>query len=1158
VSEKLRKESELRQRVTKISALVLLSIIAVIAIIGAAFYWRLSLGPVSLNFMTGTIQSQINKNLTGMAVVIEDAVIERAAGSGIPQFRLRNIVLQDAEGKTMARAPRAAIGVDELALFTGRIVPKSLQLIGPRIFVRRSLEGGIELGFDTPAAAEDEAVVLQDDSGATAGKSDQEDSAGMIESETRGGWLIDALSGAGSDNAQAISSIEDIRMTEASIRLYDEANDSEWYAPSADLVFRRMPFGFTVFTNAAIANGLEAGTWRTEISASYRRDSKSFSIGARFYDLLPANISDQIFALSQLARVRVPLSGHAEIEMTDGGTITTASAEFSAAAGEVGLPDYLAQPIAVQEGSLRTNYDPATGGFVISDSALIAGGWRSELSGGIFPVRSADGRLLALKIDLKAKGTGAAESNATAADSVDRIDFSGTAAIEEARLDIDDLTVMAAGTGVRLHGTITGGSQSAGIRLAGRVKDLSSELLKRLWPPVVAPKTRNWVNQNIKAGKITAGEFRIDLPVDAMAFALRDKRLPDGSINLRFELANVTTSYFKDLPPLRNANGEAELRSNEFSVKVGNATLTLPSGREVTLAQGTMEATRILAPETPAVFTFNAKASAQTLLEYLDLPALSLITNAGVDSSRLGGEASLAVTLKLPLIKNLPRERVVVTATAKIENASVEGALPGIDITGGSFDIALAEGKIEAQGPAKINGIPATISWKRGAGRGARQSAEITAELDEKQREKVGARLDGYIRGPVQVRATIPDLADEQGRVDIEADLSKAELRLGAIAWVRSPVPKTGAIFSYLSRGEAGRRVENLEIRGPGLLIKGDIKLATKGGLREAHLTDVRLSEDDHFAIDMKAVDGGIAVNISGDRFDARPLIRSMFGPKTGGGTGGGDSQLITVNADIGRLYAHRGEVITGVTGTISTRGNTVQRAEIRGTFLSGQPIALRIVPAGDDRELRIAGRDGGAALRAANLYSKVAGGQIDFYALLANDANSSVRRGQLILRSFEVRNEAALAELDQKGKPRQSGPRKEGISFKRLTLPFTTDANFVRIGDSLIRGDDLGATAEGLIRKSDGAIDITGTIIPAYGANAALGKIPLLGDILTGGGGEGIFGLTYALGGTMAEPRFQVNPVSAIAPGILRKFFEFDGSGPPPQSLQKNSDKNG
>jgi hypothetical protein len=218
--------------------------------------------------------------------------------------------------------------------------------------------------------------------------------------------------------------------------------------------------------------------------------------------------------------------------------------------------------------------------------------------------------------------------------------------------------------------------------------------------------------------------------------------------------------------------------------------------------------------------------------------------------------------------------------------------------------------------------------------------------------------------------------------------------------------------------------------------------------------------------------------------------------------------------------------------------------------------MVLRVTPDGNGREMRISGRDAGAAMRAANLYSKIAGGQIEFFAMMDNDASSSVREGKLVIRDFEVRNEAALAELDAKGKPKKSGPRKDGLSFKRLTLPFTTDARFLRLGDSLVRGNELGATAQGVIRKSDGAIDITGTIIPAYGPNAALGNIPVLGDILTGGGGEGIFGLTYALGGTMNKPVFQANPVSAIAPGIFRKLFEYTDGTPVRQQPARNADK--
>ena len=152
------------------------------------------------------------------------------------------------------------------------------------------------------------------------------------------------------------------------------------------------------------------------------------------------------------------------------------------------------------------------------------------------------------------------------------------------------------------------------------------------------------------------------------------------------------------------------------------------------------------------------------------------------------------------------------------------------------------------------------------------------------------------------------------------------------------------------------------------------------------------------------------------------------------------------------------------------------------------------------------------------------------------------------------MRNEAALAELDARGKPKRSGPRRDALTFSKLTLPFTSDSRFIRIGESLVRGPELGASAQGIIRKSDGAIDITGTIIPAYALNAALGDIPLVGDILTGGKGQGIIGVTFALGGTVDKPAFQMNPVSAVAPGIFRKFFEY---GNPNSSNTNNNNNN-
>ena len=56
-------------------------------------------------------------------------------------------------------------------------------------------------------------------------------------------------------------------------------------------------------------------------------------------------------------------------------------------------------------------------------------------------------------------------------------------------------------------------------------------------------------------------------------------------------------------------------------------------------------------------------------------------------------------------------------------------------------------------------------------------------------------------------------------------------------------------------------------------------------------------------------------------------------------------------------------------------------------------------------------------------------------------------------------------------------------------------------------------------------------------------GQIPVLGLFLGGGSNEGLFGVTYEVVGTLGQPVLRVNPISAMAPGVLRKIFEF-GTG--------------
>jgi hypothetical protein len=71
--------------------------------------------------------------------------------------------------------------------------------------------------------------------------------------------------------------------------------------------------------------------------------------------------------------------------------------------------------------------------------------------------------------------------------------------------------------------------------------------------------------------------------------------------------------------------------------------------------------------------------------------------------------------------------------------------------------------------------------------------------------------------------------------------------------------------------------------------------------------------------------------------------------------------------------------------------------------------------------------------------------------------------------------------------------------------------------------------------------VRMRGTFVPLYGLNNMFGQIPIVGLFL-GGSNEGLIGVTYEVVGPPSAPVLRVNPISAVAPGLLRKFFEFPG----------------
>ena len=112
---------------------------------------------------------------------------------------------------------------------------------------------------------------------------------------------------------------------------------------------------------------------------------------------------------------------------------------------------------------------------------------------------------------------------------------------------------------------------------------------------------------------------------------------------------------------------------------------------------------------------------------------------------------------------------------------------------------------------------------------------------------------------------------------------------------------------------------------------------------------------------------------------------------------------------------------------------------------------------------------------------------------------------------------------------------------FSALRAEFTRQSGHLTIRDGVVKGPTIGATIEGSIDYIGNSVRMSGTFVPMYGLNNMFGQLPVLGLFLGGGSNEGLIGVTYEVVGTPNQPVLRVNPISAMAPGVLRKIFEFN-----------------
>jgi len=79
----------------------------------------------------------------------------------------------------------------------------------------------------------------------------------------------------------------------------------------------------------------------------------------------------------------------------------------------------------------------------------------------------------------------------------------------------------------------------------------------------------------------------------------------------------------------------------------------------------------------------------------------------------------------------------------------------------------------------------------------------------------------------------------------------------------------------------------------------------------------------------------------------------------------------------------------------------------------------------------------------------------------------------------------------------------------------------------------------EGDINRKEKIIDMKGEISPMHLVNAIIQKLPILGPIIVGGEGEGMFSIDFSMKGSSEAPDVDSNPLTIIKPRIIERAIE-------------------
>ncbi|MGF1604845.1 MAG: AsmA-like C-terminal domain-containing protein [Rhodothalassiaceae bacterium] len=656
---------------------------------------------------------------------------------------------------------------------------------------------------------------------------------------------------------------------------------------------------------------------------------------------------------------------------------------------------------------------------------------------------------------------------------------------------------------------------------------LSIADLVRYWPPEAAPGGRRWVAANIEAGFVRNGVARFPGSID------------DFVLDFGFE--RLTTRYIEGMPPAWDLTGSGQLTAEALALAVQEGQV---AGLRFTAA--TVDLDLAVDPQVAAI-AISLTGSLRDTLSLADHPPLGFLSRYGLDPAASTGRAQTKVSLAFPLIQDLALDAVEVQVSGQVAQASLP-VRPDIELTEADLSVTVTDEALDVAGTGTVAGLPTQLTWQERFADGAARYA-LAADVAVSDLTRFGIDMSDYAEGVAAVQLELLPAPDGRTwNVTAEADLTGAALTLDLLDW-RKAAGTPARLSGEAQAGPNGTRIGPARLEAKDLLARAALALDAQGRLKELVLTEVSAPGQAFEGLVRVDRAGRIEALLEAEAINLGPLITQLTSqndapappPDQASETETAPPPLqVTVTAD--RAMLRNGVPVRWLYAAAERDSAGWRRAELDAEIGPDGRFQGRLVSGATGRRLELRTEDAGTVLRGLGVLANAMGGDLVAEADISGpDQPQLLGAGRIRAEDFVLVPSRTLDSVIEAGAAEglDEVVDEDGLRVGILDLPFRLHDGLIDIEQARANGPRLGVTLEGQIAQDLSRINVNGIIVPVYRLNALINNIPIIGDILAGGRGEGLFALTYRIAGDLDDPAVEVNPLTALAPGIIRRLFE-------------------